>query len=114
MPLRSSFAPWETRKIDLGFVGCVRRLPPPLCNGRASPDTRTVVVLPARHPLAGKRHVKLGDLETLFFCGHVEKTHPGFRNWLNETCQQAGFTPRVLQDADLEPALMTLVAEAWA
>jgi len=43
--------------------------------------------------------------------GMSEKTHPGFRDWLNRTCQQAGFTPRVLQDAELEPALMTFVAE---
>ena len=37
--------------------------------------------------------------------------HPGFRDWLNGTCQQAGFSPRVLQEAELEPALMTFVAE---
>jgi len=43
--------------------------------------------------------------------GMSEKTHPGFRDWLNGMCQQAGFTPRVLQDAELEPALMTFVAE---
>jgi len=47
----------------------------------------------------------------MFFVGMSEKTHPGFRDWLNGTCQQAGFTPRVLQDAELEPALMTFVAE---
>ena len=28
-----------------------------------------------------------------------------------QSCQRAGFTPRVLQDAELEPALMTFVAE---
>ena len=47
----------------------------------------------------------------MFFVGMSEKTHPGFRDWLSETCQQAGFTPRVLQDAELEPALMTFVAD---
>jgi DNA-binding transcriptional LysR family regulator len=72
---------------------------------------RTVVVLPAKHPLVSKRQVKLGELETMFFVGMSEKTHPGFRDWLNGMCQQAGFTPRVLQDAELEPALMTFVAE---
>jgi DNA-binding transcriptional LysR family regulator len=72
---------------------------------------RTVVVLPAKHPAARKRQVSLGELEKMFFVGMSEKTHPGFRDWLNQTCQQAGFTPRVLQDAELEPALMTFVAE---
>ena len=47
----------------------------------------------------------------MFFVGMSEKTHPGFREWLNRTCQRAGFTPRVLQDAELETALMTFIAE---
>jgi DNA-binding transcriptional LysR family regulator len=67
--------------------------------------------LPTKHPLANRRLFRLGELETMFFVGKSEKTHPGFRDWLNRTCQQAGFTPRVLQDAELEPALMTFVAE---
>jgi len=33
------------------------------------------------------------------------------REWLNRTCHRAGFIPRVLQDAELETALMTFVAE---
>jgi DNA-binding transcriptional LysR family regulator len=101
----------ETRKIDLGFVG----LPPPAAAAglqwESIAQQRTVVVLPARHPLAGKRQVNLGALATMFFVGMSEKTHPGFRDWLNRTCQQAGFMPRILQDAELEPALMTFVAE---
>ncbi len=101
----------EARKIDLGFVG----LPPPATAGAIQWESitrhRTVVVLPARHSLARKRHLKLGELENMFFVGMSEKTHPGFRAWLNRTCQLAGFVPRVLQDAELETALMTFVAE---
>jgi len=47
----------------------------------------------------------------MFFVGMSEKTYPGFRDWLSGRCQQAGFMPRILQDAELEPALMTFVAE---
>ncbi|HXP59173.1 MAG TPA: LysR family transcriptional regulator [Dongiaceae bacterium] len=101
----------EARKIDLGFLG----LPPPASAPGLQWESiarhRTVAVLPAKHPLAARRQVKLGELETMFFVGLSEKTHPGFRDWLNRTCRQAGFTPRVLQDAELEPALMTFVAE---
>ncbi|HEY5909809.1 MAG TPA: LysR family substrate-binding domain-containing protein, partial [Verrucomicrobiae bacterium] len=89
--------------------------PPPASAGGLQWESiarhRTVVVLPAKHRLASKRQIKLGELETMFFVGMSEKTHPGFRDWLNETCRQAGFTPRVLQDAELEPSLMTFVAE---
>lgn len=101
----------EARKIDLGFIG----LPPSPTTGLIQWESiaqhRTVVVLPAKHPLARKRQLRLGDLESLFFVGMSEKTHPGFREWLNRTCHSAGFTPRVLQDAELETALMTFVAE---
>lgn len=105
------FRALAVRKIDLGFVG----LPPPATVSGLKWESigrhQTVVVLPAKHRLAGKRQVNLSDLETLFFVGMSEKTHPGFRDWLTATCRQAGFTPRVLQDAELEPALMTFVAE---
>src|SRR5947207_10632670 len=101
----------EARKIDLGFVG----LRPPAATRDLQWESiaqhRAVVVLPAKHPLARKRQVNLSELQTMFFVGMSEKTHPGFRDWLNATCHEAGFTPRVLQDADLEPALMTFVAE---
>jgi DNA-binding transcriptional LysR family regulator len=101
----------EARKIDLGFIG----LPPPASAGPIQWESiakhRTVVVLPAKHPLARKRQLKLGELESLFFVGMSEKTHPGFREWLNRTCRNAGFIPRVLQDAEVETALMTFVAE---
>jgi DNA-binding transcriptional LysR family regulator len=105
------FRALEAGKIDLGFVG----LRPPGTLGRVQWERiachRTVVVLPAKHPLARKSQVSLHELKTMFFVGMSEETHPGFRDWLNGTCRQAGFTPRVLQDAELEPALMTFVAE---
>jgi DNA-binding transcriptional LysR family regulator len=100
----------EARKIDLGFVGL-----PPAISGALKWESiaqhRIVAVLPAKHPLTHKSHVNLSDLETMFFVGMSEKTHPGFRDWLTGTCRQAGFVPRVLQDAELEPTLMTFVAE---
>src|SRR2546422_223453 len=105
------FRALEARKIDLGFIG----LRPPAAIKELQWESvarqRTLVVLPTKHPLARKRQVNLAALKTMFFVGMSETTHPGFRHWLCETCQQAGFTPRILQDAELEPALMTFVAE---
>ena len=105
------FRALATRKIDLGFVG----LRPPAATKDLQWESiarhRTLVVLPAKHRLARKRQVNLGELKAMFFVGMSEKTNPGFRDWLCETCQPAGFTPRILQDAELEPALMTFVAQ---
>jgi DNA-binding transcriptional LysR family regulator len=104
----------EARKIDLGFVG----LRPPAASKNMSAlgwecvaHHRVVAVLPARHPLAKKSKVNITDLKTLFFVAMSEETHPGSRAWLSSLCQQAGFTPRILQDVDLESGIMTFVAE---
>jgi DNA-binding transcriptional LysR family regulator len=105
------FRALDARKIDLGFVGL--RFPSAASDLQWECIARhkTVVVLPSRHPLTQKGRLTLEDLKTMFFVGMSEKSHPGFRNWLSATCQAAGFAPRILQDADLEPGLMRFVAE---
>ena len=104
----------EARKIDLGFVG----LRPALASKNTAALAwecvarhNVVVVLPESHPLAKKNKIKITDLKTLFFVAMSEQTHPGSRDWLSGICQGAGFTPRILQDVDLESGLMTFVAE---
>jgi DNA-binding transcriptional LysR family regulator len=104
----------EARKIDLGFVG----LRPPAAGKNITElewecvaRHNVAVVLPAQHPLARKRQIKLSDLKSLFFVAMSEQTHPGSRAWLSNLCQGAGFTPRILQDVELESGLMTFVAE---
>ena len=102
----------ETRKIDVGFVG----MRPPLARNGGMAWERVarhnvVVVLPATHPLAKKSKIKITDLKSLFFVAMSEQTHPGSRDWLSSLCEEAGFTPRILQDVDLESGLMTFVAE---
>jgi DNA-binding transcriptional LysR family regulator len=74
---------------------------------------KAVVVLPLKHPLSRQKQIRLTDLKSMFFVGMSEKTHPGFREWLNEICRPGGFTPRILQDAEIEAALMTFVAEGF-
>lgn len=104
----------EARKIDLGFVGL---RPPGASKNMATlaweciAHHKAVAVLPAHHPLAKMSKVKLTDLKALFFVAMSEETHPGSRAWLSDLCQEAGFTPRILQDVDLEAGLMTFVAE---
>lgn len=102
------------RKIDLGFVGL---------RPAASADTfdgllwervarhNVVAVLPATHPLAKRRVVMMRDLKSSFFVAMSEHTHPGSQDWLRSLCAEAGFTPRILQDVDLEAGIMTFVAE---
>ncbi len=101
----------EARKIDLGFIG----LRPPAATRDLQWEViarhKTIVAVPQKHPLAKKARIALSDLKSMFFVGMSEKTHPGFREWLSEVCRPADFTPKILQDADLEPGLMRFVAE---
>lgn len=114
MPPAEQLRALGARKIDLGFVG----LRPPPANKHV--DTlvweciahhQIVVVLPSRHALARTSQGKIEDLKSLFFVSLSEETHPGSRAWLCQLCQDAGFTPRILQDVNLESGIMTFVAE---
>ena len=66
--------------------------------------------MPKDHPVAGRPAVKLKELEPMFFIGMSESSYPGYRSWLTETCQRVGFSPRVLQDADIERTVIHSVA----
>jgi len=101
----------EAHKIDLGFVGLRFASASESLQWQRLARQNTVVALPVKHPLAKQSRVSLAELKGMFFVGMSEKTHPGFRDWLAQICQPAGFTPRILQDADLEPGLMRFVAE---
>src|SRR5213078_3464648 len=84
------FRALEARKIDLGFVGLHTQAATMGLQWESIARHRTVVVLPEKHPLARNRRINLRELKTVFFVGMSEKTHPGFRDWLCETCQPAG------------------------
>lgn len=104
------FTALDSGKIDLGFIGLN-----PLLSGHdlisecVAYDT-ILVALSKDHPLAKKPHVKLANLDSQFFVGMSAKTHPGTREWLLETCQSAGFTGKILQEADVEPMVIKFVA----
>jgi DNA-binding transcriptional LysR family regulator len=101
----------ETRKIDLGFVGLHSPVTTKDLQWQCLAHHKTIVAIPQRHPLAKKNKITLGDLKTMFFVGMSEKTHPGFREWLSEVCRSGDFTPRILQDAEMELGLLRFVAE---
>ena len=46
----------------------------------------------------------------MFFIGMSEASFPGYRRWLTQTCRKVGFSPKVLQDADIERTVVQSVA----
>ncbi|CCK25087.1 transcriptional regulator [Streptomyces davaonensis JCM 4913] len=58
-----------------------------------------VAVLPSAHPLAGQRTVRLGDLSDSPFVLLPRDVGPGLYDQILGLCAEAGFVPRIAQDA---------------
>jgi DNA-binding transcriptional LysR family regulator len=68
------------------------------------------VVVPAAHPLAARRRVRLGELAAEPFVAFTAEESSGFATaWLG-ACRDAGFAPRVVQQASQMQAILALVA----
>ncbi|HEV7406313.1 MAG TPA: LysR substrate-binding domain-containing protein [Chthoniobacteraceae bacterium] len=105
------FAALEARKIDLGFVGLRPMLSGHDLRSECVAHDLIVVALPEAHPLARKAKLRLADLAAEFFVGMSRRTHPGERPWLLETCAAAGFTAKILQEADGELTAIKFVGD---
>jgi Transcriptional regulator len=100
----------EDGKLDLGFVGLHEPIARRGLEFRPIASYKTVVALPKDNPLAGKTTLELKTLAPMFFIGMSEASYPGYRDWLTKTCQRAAFTPKVLQDVDLERTMIHAIA----
>jgi DNA-binding transcriptional LysR family regulator len=100
----------EDGKLDLGFVGLHEPIARRGLEFRPIASYKTVAALPKDNPLAGKTTVELKTLAPMFFIGMSEASYPGYRDWLTKTCQRAAFTPKVLQDVDLERTMIHAIA----
>jgi DNA-binding transcriptional LysR family regulator len=100
----------EGRKIDLGFIPFRSHSNDSDLQSASVGQDIMMVAVASVNPLAKKAKIDLKDLEPMFFVGMSKRTYPGFNEWLIHACREAGFTPRVLQDADREPAVISFVA----
>jgi DNA-binding transcriptional LysR family regulator len=100
----------DERKIDLGFVPFRARSAGSDLQSACVGHDILMVAVGEGNPLAKKSKIGLEDLEPMFFVGMSDKTYPGSNEWLINACREAGFRPRILQDADREPAVISFVA----
>jgi DNA-binding transcriptional LysR family regulator len=103
------FRALEEGKIDLGFVGLHEPIARRGLEFRTIASYKTVVALPEENPLTTGAKVGLKALAPMFFIGMSETSYPGYRDWLIKTCEGCGFTPKVLQDVDLERKMIHAV-----
>jgi DNA-binding transcriptional LysR family regulator len=105
------FQALDDRKIDLGFVGLRPALSHQEMRSESVAQDTMLVAVPLDHPLAKKLKIKLADLAPQFFIEMSALTHPGARQWLLETCRNAGFAAKILQEADTEMTAIKFVVD---
>jgi DNA-binding transcriptional LysR family regulator len=110
MTCGDQFRALKDGRIDCGFVGPHEAVEELGFQFRSIASYETVVALAKNNPLAKKPTIKLGELKPLFFIGMSEMSYPGHRRWLKQTCQRVGFSPKVLQDVEIERTLFQAIA----
>ena len=110
MSCGEQFRALEDGKLDLGFVGLHEPIARRGLEFRTIASYKTVAALPKDNPLAGKTKVALKALAPMFFIGMSEASYPYYHEWLSKTCHRAGFTPKVLQDVDLERTMIHAIS----
>ncbi len=110
MSCGDQFRALEEGQIDLGFAGLRGPIEERGLQFLPIAAYDTVAAVAKNHPLAKETVIHLKTLKPLFFIGMSEASYPGYRGWLTETCRKEGFAPKVLQDVEIERAIIQAVA----
>src|SRR5437879_848730 len=106
MTCGDQFRALDEGKIDLGFVGLSEPIKERGLQFRSIGSYKTVVALAKSNRLAKKFTIKLKELEPMFFISLSETSYPFYHHWLTKTCHRAGFWPKILQDTEIEQAML--------
>jgi DNA-binding transcriptional LysR family regulator len=74
------------------------------------PDERLWIALPMTHELAGRKRLRLRDLRDEPFILYPRANGSLLYDTIISACQQAGFSPRVVQEAPQMASIVSLVA----
>jgi DNA-binding transcriptional LysR family regulator len=70
------------------------------------------VALPKSHPQAVLPEIRLPVIKEEPFIG-LNRMYPAYGNWLQTVCQQGGFKPRIVREADGAGSALALVAAGF-
>ena len=96
-------------KIDIAFVGMSDAIRDSGLQFRVIASYPVVALLPNNHRLASRAAVKLKDLESASFISISDSGYPGYSRWLNATCEQAGFRPKILEIVESDQRVIQAV-----
>ena len=74
------------------------------------PDERLWIALPTGHPLAARKRLRLDDLRNEPFILYPRANGSLLYDSIIAACQNAGFSPRVVQEAPQMASMVSLVA----
>ncbi len=107
------YTPFLIDRLRAGLLDAVIARGPVVAEGLRSEvlrRERLVAVLPAAHPLARQRAVKLSSLADEGFVRCPRGTAPPLYDAVNAACEDAGFAPRTAMEVTDWPAILSFVA----
>lgn len=110
IPMSEQIAALHTRKIHLGFVAGGLIGPDPQLVVHPIFHSETIIIVPPDHPMADQQSARLVEFRRdEWIC--IETPDNGYRNFVQQTCRNAGFAPRFHRTSAAQPgALVGLVA----
>jgi DNA-binding transcriptional LysR family regulator len=108
MPTAAQMESLHRGEIDVG----VMRTPAPVegLSTRTIQRDRLGVLLPEKHPLAARRSVTLSALRHEPLVIFPGTPRPGWADFMLSICREAGFEPRIAQEANDGPTAVSFVA----
>ena len=100
----------QAGEIDLALIGQEGSLAARDFYTKKLATLPVLAVLPADHPLASHKTVRLKELKGEQFIGAPEDQMPGRDRWITQLCRRAGFRPNFMQVADSLSRMLSLVA----
>lgn len=109
-PMTEQLAALHNRKIHIGFIAAALLGPDPQLVALPFFHTDTIAIVPTDHPLATRQTIRLIELrQEEWIC--IETRDNGYRSFIQQTCRNAGFTPRFSRVGSAQPgAIVGLVA----
>lgn len=106
LPPRAQLDRLRLRELDIGLLGNLDDGERTSLDVRSLSKHRFVAVLPESHRLAARKSVKLADLAGDDWVSLSNTFFPKRREFLTNTCEQAGFVPRIVSETDSLPMML--------
>lgn len=110
LPPNAQLEALATDEIDGAFIGALPATLPKELSAFIWKREKLSAVLPNSHPLAKQSSVRLSELAASPWVMVTRKSAPAFRKLVARLCMKSRFQPRVVEESDRVPAVLTMVA----